>query len=132
MEPFKYHLYACQQEKPGGAPCCAARGSAAVLDALRKELAAQNLMDVVQVTTSGSLGMCERGPNLVVYPEGIWYAGVKVEDVPELVREHFVHGRPLERLANRDAVALKKEISENRAKAMAALRAQQAAVGKPS
>jgi (2Fe-2S) ferredoxin len=127
MEPFKYHLYACQQEKPGGAPCCAGRGSAAVLDALRKELASQGLMDTVQVTTCGSLGMCERGPSMVVYPEGVWYAGVKVEDVPELVREHFVNGRAVERLASRDPVALKKEIAENRAKAMAALKAQQAA-----
>ena len=127
MEPFRYHVYACQQEKPGNAPCCAARGSAAVLDALRKEIAARGLLDTVQVTTCGSLGMCERGPNLVVYPEGVWYAGVQVTDVPELVREHFQHGRPLGRLAQRDAIALKKEITENRAKAMAALAAQQAA-----
>ncbi len=130
MEPFRYHVYACQQEKPGSAPCCAARGSAAVLDALRKELAAKGLMDTVQVTTCGSLGMCERGPNLVVYPEGTWYAGVQVADVPELVREHFQNGRPLERLAQRDAVALKAEIAENRRKAMAALAAQQAAAKK--
>ncbi len=125
MEPFRLHVYACQQEKPGNAPCCSARGSAAVLDALRKELAAQGLMGEVQVTTCGSLGMCERGPNLVVYPEGVWYSGVQVSDVPELVREHFGKGKVVERLANRDAVALKKEIEENRAKAMAAMAAAQ-------
>ena len=126
MEPFRYHVYACQQEKPGTSlPCCSARGSAQVLEALRKELAAQGLMNDVQVTTCGSLGMCERGPNMVVYPEGIWYSGVQVADVPELVREQFVNGRPLERLVNRDAFALKKEIEENRTKAMAAMRAQQ-------
>ncbi len=127
MEPFRYHVYACQQEKPGTSlPCCSARGSAAVLEALRKEIAAQGLADVVQVTTCGSLGMCERGPNMVVYPEGVWYSGVQVADVPELVREHFQNGRAVERLANRDAAALKKEIGENRAKAMAAMRAAQA------
>lgn len=126
MEPFRYHVYACQQEKPGtSAPCCSARGSAQVLEALRKELAAQGLMNDVQVTTCGSLGMCERGPNMVVYPEGIWYSGVQIADVPELVREQFSNGRPLERLVNRDAAALKKEVEENRAKAIAALRAAQ-------
>ncbi len=130
MEPFRYHVYACQQEKPGNAPCCSARGSAAVLDALRKELAAQGLADEVHVTTCGSLGMCERGPNMVVYPEGVWYSGIQVADVPELVREHFRGGRPVERLANRDAVVLKKEILENKAKAIAALKAAQAAAGK--
>ncbi len=127
MEPFRYHVYACQQEKPGNAPCCAARGSAAVLEALRREIAAQGLMNDVQVTTCGSLGMCERGPNLVVYPDGVWYSGVQAADVPELVREHLAHGRPVERLVNRDAVALKKEIEENRAKAIAAMRAAQPA-----
>ncbi len=126
MEPFRLHVYACQQEKPGNAPCCSARGSAAVLDALRKELGAKKLADTVQVTTCGSLGMCERGPNMVVYPEGVWYSGVQVSDVPELVREHFKKGKVVERLANRDPVALKKEIEENRAKAMAALKAAQA------
>ncbi len=125
MEPFRYHVYACQQEKTGNAPCCAARGSAAVLDVLRKEIAAQGLLGEVQVTTCGSRGMCERGPNMVVYPEGVWYAGVQVADVPELVREHFRNGRPLERLVQRDAIALKKEIEENRAKAMAAMAAAQ-------
>ncbi len=130
MEPFRLHVYACQQEKPGALPCCAARGSAAVLDALRKELAAQGLMGEVQLTTCGSIGMCERGPNMVVYPEGVWYSGVQVSDVPEIVREHFRNGRVVERLANRDAVALKKEIEENRAKAMAAMAAAQAAGAK--
>ena len=125
MEPFRYHVYACQQGKPGSAPCCAARGAAATLDALRKELAAQSLLDVVQVTTCGSLGLCERGPNMVVYPEGVWYSGVQAADVPEIVREHFKNGRPVARLLSGDEAALKREIAENRAKAMAALAAQQ-------
>ena len=126
MEPFRYHVYACQQEKPGTTlPCCSANGSAEVLDALRKELAEQQLMNEVQVTTCGSLGMCERGPNMVVYPDGIWYSSVQVSDIPELVREHFKNGQALERLVNRDVAALRKEIEENRAKAIAAMRAKQ-------
>jgi hypothetical protein len=62
---------------------------------------------------------------MAVYPEGVWYSSVQVADVPELVREQFANGRPLERLVNRDVTALRKEIEENRAKAMAALRAAQ-------
>jgi len=120
MEPFRYHVFLCTQEKPDNAPCCAARGSQAVLEALRAELGRAGLGDEVQVTTSGSLGMCERGPNMVVYPEGVWYAGVQVTDVPELVREHFGNGRPVARLINTDPVALKAEILENRRKARAA------------
>ncbi len=127
MQPYRYHVFACDQRKPEGQPCCSARGSLAIIEALRREVAARGLAEVVQVTTSGSIGLCERGPNLVVYPEGVWYSNVQVADVPELVREHFKNGRAVERLANRDAVALQREILENRAKAMAAMRAAQQA-----
>ncbi len=95
MEPFRFHVYVCTQEKPDGQPCCSANGSAAVLDALRAEVGRAGLGDEVQITTCGSLGLCERGPNLVVYPEGVWYSRVRVEDVGEIVREHFGGGRPV-------------------------------------
>jgi NADP-reducing hydrogenase subunit HndC len=127
MEPFRYHVYLCTQEKPDNAPCCAARGSQAVLEALRAELGKAGLGHEVQVTTSGSVGLCERGPNMVVYPEGVWYTGVQLADVPEIVREHFVHGRPVARLVNSDPLALKAEILENKRKALAAMKARAAA-----
>ncbi len=126
MEPFRYHVFICEQKKPEGIPCCAARGSAATIDALRKEVAARGLMDEVQITLCGSLGMCERGPNLVVYPEGVWYSGVLPEDVPEIIESHFVQGHVVERLVNRDVASLRTEIMSNRAKMMAAQRARDA------
>jgi (2Fe-2S) ferredoxin len=126
MEPFKYHVYVCTQEKPDGAPCCAARGSERVLEALRAEIRTAGLDDVVQVTTCGSIGLCERGPNMVVYPEGVWYSGVTVEDVSELVHGHFEGRKVVARLANNDPAALKAEISENRRKAIEAMRARTA------
>ncbi len=46
MEPFRYHVYACDQKKPEGAPSCTARGSAAVIEALRREVTAQGLSQV--------------------------------------------------------------------------------------
>ena len=127
MQPFRYHVLACDQKKPDGLPCCGARGSAAVIDALRRELGARGLLDVVQVTVTGSLGLCERGPNLVVYPEGVWYSGVTPADVPELVSEHFEHGRPVGRLLNRDEAAVRQEITENRNRMLRALKARDAA-----
>jgi (2Fe-2S) ferredoxin len=115
-----------QIEKPNpAAPSCSNRGSNAVLEALRAELGKTGLSDEVQVTTCGSVGLCTRGPNIIVYPEGTWYSGVQVADVPEIVKEHFINGRPLLRLANQDAAALKAEILENRRKALAAMTAAQ-------
>src|SRR5512143_3333147 len=126
MEPFLFHVYVCDQRKPEGAPSCTARGSAAVIEALRREIAAQGLSEAVQLTTCGSLGLCERGPNLVVYPEGSWYSSVRPEDVPEIVREHFRNGRPVARLASGEPAALADEIAANRKKALAAAAAREA------
>ena len=127
MQPYRYHVFVCDQQKPEGLPCCAARGSHKLVDALRAEVAAQGLGDQVQITPCGSLGLCERGPNMVVYPEGVWYSGMSAADVPELVRSHFRDGRPLERLVNLDAQALRAEIASNRSKMQAALKAKDAA-----
>ncbi len=127
MEPYRLHIFACDQKKPEGVPCCSARGSAKVIEALRRELAAAGLAQDVQVTTCGSLGLCERGPNLIVYPDGVWYSNVGVDDVPEIVREHLVAGRVVERLCNREPTALRVEIDGNQQKMLAALAAQDAA-----
>jgi hypothetical protein len=63
---------------------------------------------------------------MVVYPEGVWYSGVQKTDVPEIVREHFMNNRPVKRLVNKDASALKAEILENKRRYLAALKAAQA------
>jgi (2Fe-2S) ferredoxin/predicted O-methyltransferase YrrM len=127
MEPFRYHVFACDQQKPEGVPCCNARGSGQVLDALRRELNTRGLADEVQVTVCGSLGLCEHGPNLVVYPEGLWYCGVTVADVAEIVQSHFAENRPVERLMRTDPASLRAEILTNREKMFAAQRARDAA-----
>jgi (2Fe-2S) ferredoxin/predicted O-methyltransferase YrrM len=131
MEPFRYHVFVCDQQKPEGVPCCGARGSGQVLEALRREINARGLEDEVQVTACGSLGLCEHGPNLVVYPEGIWYSGVTPEDVPEIVRSHFQEDTPVERLARTDPAVLRAEILNNRGKMIAAQRAREAAGALP-
>jgi (2Fe-2S) ferredoxin/predicted O-methyltransferase YrrM len=127
MQPFRFHVFVCDQQKPEGAPCCAARGSVQVLESLRREVHARGLEDAVQVTACGSLGLCEHGPNLVVYPEGIWYSGVTPADIPEIVRSHFQEDKPVERLMRADPAAVRAEILSNREKMFAARRAREAA-----
>ncbi len=124
MQPFRYHVFVCSQQKPEGITCCAARGAAAVIDALRQEVAARGLLDSVQITVCGSLGLCERGPVMVVHPGGTWYSELKPEDIPELVQSHFQHGHVVERLANPDVDAVRLEIESNRERMQAAMRAR--------
>jgi (2Fe-2S) ferredoxin/predicted O-methyltransferase YrrM len=127
MQPFRFHVFVCDQQKPEGVPCCAARGSILILEALRREVHVRGLDGEVQVTACGSLGMCDNGPNLVVYPEGIWYSGVTAADIPEIVRSQFQEGTPVERLVRTDPAALRAEIQANREKMLAALRARDSA-----
>ena len=126
MEPFRFHVFICDQQKPEGVPCCSVRGSARVIEALRREIGARGLVNEVQVTACGSLGLCEHGPNMVVYPEGIWYSELTPEDVPEILRSHFQEGVPVARLVRDDQAGVRAEIIASRDKFLAAQRAREA------
>ncbi|MCC7359523.1 MAG: NADH-quinone oxidoreductase subunit NuoF [Anaerolineales bacterium] len=93
-------------------PACLARGAHQVLDALQDELVAQGLIDEVQVLETSRLGDGARlGPDLVVYPEGAHYVRLAVDDIPELVTEHFLKGRPVERLLVSEGATADEELA---------------------
>jgi len=77
---------------------CIASGTNVVKKALVEELAHRGLHDEIEVILTGCNGFCAQGPVMVVYPEGIFYVQVKPEDVPHLVEEHFLKGRPVAKL----------------------------------
>jgi (2Fe-2S) ferredoxin/predicted O-methyltransferase YrrM len=131
MEPFRFHVFICDQQKPEGVPSCSARGAGQVLETLRREINTRRLEGEVQITTCGSLGLCEHGPNMIVYPDAIWYSGVTPEDVAEIVDSHFQNGIPLKRLARTDAAGVRAEILTNREKMLQARRARDAAGALP-
>lgn len=99
-----HHVFVCVNERPeGGRACCAGRGARDIVNALRAAVAKRpGLWGTVQVTPSHCLGPCFEGPNAVVYPDAVWYEGLTVADVEELVEEHLVAGRPLARRVRQD------------------------------
>ncbi len=127
MEPFRYHVFVCTQEKAEGVPCCSAAGSGRVLKALHSELGAKGLSDEIQVSSCGCLGICDSGPVMIVYPEGTWYTKLTPDDVPEIVASHFQAGRKVARLERNDYEAMKAEILDHRNKYLAMLKAKDAA-----
>lgn len=127
MGPFRYHAFVCTQEKAEGVPCCAVAGSFRVLDALHGELGAQGLSDEVQVSSCGCLGLCDSGPVMIVYPEGVWYTKLTPADVPEIVASHLQNGKPVTRLIRDDVEAMKAEILDHRNKYLATLKGKDAA-----
>ncbi len=124
MEPFRQHLFVCTQAKPEGVTSCPGNGSLRILQALERELAAHGLEREVQVTTSGCLGLCDDGPVMIVYPEGVWYRKVSEQDVPEIVSSHLQERRIVARLAWRDAPAMKAEATDHHERYRAMLKAK--------
>jgi (2Fe-2S) ferredoxin len=117
MLPFRHHVFICTNRKPDDDGCCAARGSEEVLQTFRAEIARRKLQGEIHVTPCGSLGTCGHGPNLVVHPDGTWYSGVTLNDIPEIIEQHLLGGKVVERLAWLDVQKLHATIAENRAKA---------------
>ena len=77
---------------------CTSSGSAAVRVALEKELEARGLTEEIKIVQTGCFGLCALGPVMIVYPEGTFYSRVTAEDIPEIVEEHLLKGRLVERL----------------------------------
>ena len=100
MGTFERHLFICVNERDPSKkrPSCAAAGALEVASALKKAAYDRGLKRVVRVNKSGCLDQCEHGVVCVVYPEGTWYAGVTVADAQEIVDQHLLAGRPVERL----------------------------------
>lgn len=100
MSIYKKHVFVCLNERAADHPrgCCSAKGSTEIRMRLKEETEKAGLRPGVRINAAGCLGLCENGPMMVVYPEGVWYARVKPEDVEEIVREHLAGGKPVERL----------------------------------
>ena len=94
------HVFVCINERsvddPRGA--CTARGAKAVLDRLKGAAYDRGLKGRVRVNKAGCLDQCAAGCSIVVYPEGVWYGRVTVDDCEEIVESHLIGGRPVERL----------------------------------
>jgi len=124
MEPFRYHVFVCTQQKPEGVTCCSASGAGKLLESLYRELGRAGLDREVQVSSCGCLGLCDGGPVMITYPDGIWYSKVQPDDIPELVRSHFQHGQPVARLQRTDSAGMKAEILEHHDRYLAMLKAK--------
>ena len=89
---YRSHVLVC------GGTGCTSSGSQQIMVALREELKKQGLDEEVSVVQTGCHGLCALGPIMIVYPDATFYAMVKEEDTPEIVEEHLLKGRPVQRL----------------------------------
>ncbi len=100
MPYYRYHVFFCTNQREFGAACCQDHGARALRDYAKQRVRALGLSGAggVRINLAGCMDRCSEGPVLVVYPEGIWYTYVDTADIDEIVDEHLLHGRPVERL----------------------------------
>ena len=92
MDFYRSHILVCSGTG------CHASGSLVLKEALEAEIARVGLDKEVKVIETGCFGFCRLGPNMMVYPEGVFYCQVHEQDVPQIVEEHLLKGRVVERL----------------------------------
>ena len=85
-----------------GGTGCTSSNSRAIADKLAEELKLKGIDEEVKIVMTGCFGLCALGPIMIVYPEGTFYSMVTVDDVPEIVSEHLLKGRIVERLVYND------------------------------
>lgn len=98
--PYRHHVFVCTNRRADGHPkgCCASKGAEEIRALFKEELERRGLKGKIRANAAGCLDTCSYGVSVVVYPEGIWYGGVKKEDVAEIIDQHLIGGRPVERL----------------------------------
>lgn len=100
MAKFLHHLFVCENVRPSGHPkgCCSEKGSPAIRQRFKDEIDARGWRKIVRANAAGCLDQCERGVTVVVYPGNVWYGGVTLADVPEIL-DSLGRGEVVERLA---------------------------------
>jgi (2Fe-2S) ferredoxin len=103
MPHLERHVFICTNRREPGNPkgCCAEKGADAIRDTFKQELAARGLKGRMRANAAGCLDQCALGPAVVVYPEQVWYTVPTPNDAREIVEQHLIGGRPVDRLRMR-------------------------------
>ncbi len=113
MPGFERHVFVCTNERAADNPrgCCKTKGATDVRDKLKQELTARGLAKMIRANNAGCLDQCAMGVAIVVYPEQVWYGGVTVDDVVEIVERHLIGGQLVERLLMADQPKLPSQLT---------------------
>ena len=95
---FEKHVFICANDKDAPKKCCGSGHGMELVDAFRASYAAQGGTAKIRVQKSGCLDFCGKGPTMVVYPEGVFYGNVQVEDVAEITKSHLIKDEIVTRL----------------------------------
>jgi (2Fe-2S) ferredoxin len=96
---YRHHVFCCTNRREPGHKrgCCAEKGADELRDYMKRQVKIAGIAKT-RINASGCLDRCELGPCMVIYPEGVWYSCKTTADVDEVIREHLLGGRVVERL----------------------------------
>ena len=96
----KYHVFICTSCRINGVQkgFCHSKDSVDLVQRLMDEIEERDLHDQVMVTNTGCFGICDKGPIMVVYPEGAWYGNVTKADIERIVEQHLENDEKVEEL----------------------------------
>ena len=97
MGQYQKHVFVCTT----GGTCPTQGDTEGFVKEMRAAISKAGLHTAIRVNKSGCFSQCGNGPMVVVYPEDVWYAGVRAEDLEEIVQSHLLGGKPVERLVYR-------------------------------
>ena len=97
---YERHIFFCLNERKSGEDCCAQHQAQASFDRCKQLVRQAQLSGPgqVRVNKAGCLDRCAAGPVAVVYPEGVWYTYVDASDIDDIVNEHLIGGKVVQRL----------------------------------
>jgi (2Fe-2S) ferredoxin len=100
MSYYERHLFFCCNQRDADRACCNNHGAHEMRDYAKGRIKQLGLAGKgkVRINQAGCLDRCEEGPVIVVYPEEVWYTYVDRQDIDEIIDEHLVNGRPVDRL----------------------------------
>lgn len=101
---YEVHVFCCTNNRPAThrRGCCASKGSQALADYMCRRAMVTAAQRRIRINLSGCLNLCELGPAMVIYPEGVWYRYETDADIEEILHRHVVRGERVERLMIRD------------------------------
>ena len=97
---YDKHIFICTNQREPGHPrgCCAEKGSEELRARFKSALKERGLSRRMRANAAGCLDACEYGAAIVIYPDNVWYGGVTVDDIDEIIESHLLNDEPVERL----------------------------------
>ena len=95
---YKKHVFICTNQRNDGRGCCGEERGMALVQEFKKQIKDLNLNTEIRAQRAGCFDVCDFGPAVVVYPEGVFYGHVALTDVSSIVKEHLIDNKPVERL----------------------------------